>query len=142
MPYPYITTRQVEFSDTDAGGIMHFTSYFKYMEQVEHEMLRQTGLSVFTEIDGQMISWPRVSSEFDYKRPSVFEDQLTIGIGIERMGSKSVTYVAEFRRGDELLATGRIVAACCRVEHGKPPVAIEIPEVIKSKLQSMTIPAS
>ena len=105
-------------------------------------MLRQLGLSVFCELEAQTISWPRVATEFDYKRPAVFEDELTIGLGIERLGSKSVTYVAEFWRADELLAKGKIVAACCQVAHGVPPVAVEIPASIKSKLLSMVLPSN
>lgn len=137
MDFPFSTNRRVQFADTDAGGIMHFTSYFKYMEQAEHEMLRQLGLSIFTEIDGQMISWPRVSTECEFKRPARCEDELTIQLGIERLGTKSVTYVAAFLRDDELLAKGRIVAACCRVDGGQPPVAVAIPAALGSKLLPM-----
>ena len=142
MTYPFSTARRVEFADTDGGGIMHFTSYCKYMEQAEHEMLRHLKLSVFCEIEEQTISWPRVATEFDYKRPAVFEDELTIRMGIARLGRKSVTYVAEFLRADELLAKGKIVAACCQVGHGVPPVAVEIPSSIKAKLLSMVLPSS
>ena len=34
------TTRRVEFRDTDAAGIVHFSAFFFYMESVEHEFLR------------------------------------------------------------------------------------------------------
>jgi acyl-CoA thioester hydrolase len=46
MPEPYRTTRLVEFHDTDMAGIMHFASFFVYMESAEHELLRSMGLSV------------------------------------------------------------------------------------------------
>ena len=46
MQVPYRTCRRVEFRDTDAAGIMHFSTYFTYMEEVEHEFLRSLGTSV------------------------------------------------------------------------------------------------
>ncbi len=46
MSEAYRTTRRVEFRDTDAAGIVHFSAFFFYMESVEHEFLRQLGLSV------------------------------------------------------------------------------------------------
>jgi 4-hydroxybenzoyl-CoA thioesterase/acyl-CoA thioester hydrolase len=139
LDYPFSTKRSVQFCDTDAGGIMHFTAYFRYMEQAEHEMLRQLGLSIFHEIDGQMISWPRVSTACEFKKPAVCEDELTIQIGIDRLGTKSVTYMSEFSRDGELLARGRIVAACCRVDVGHSPVAVQIPAQLVSKLQPMLL---
>src|SRR3984893_8862096 len=49
MSEPYRTTRRVEFRDTDAAGIAHFSAFFFYMESVEHEFLRSLGLSVVSE---------------------------------------------------------------------------------------------
>jgi 4-hydroxybenzoyl-CoA thioesterase/acyl-CoA thioester hydrolase len=42
------TARRVEFRDTDAAGIMHFSTFFNRMEEAEHELLRTLGTSVFT----------------------------------------------------------------------------------------------
>ena len=46
MATAFVTSRRVEFSDTDAAGIMHFVAFFRMMEQAEHELLRSVGLSV------------------------------------------------------------------------------------------------
>ena len=88
----YRTTRRVEFSETDAAGMIHFSSYFLYMEQAEHELFRHLGTSVLTKDDSGTISWPRVSASCDYSRPGTFEDELQIDVGIARLGEKSVTY--------------------------------------------------
>ena len=62
MSDSYHTTRRVEWADTDAAGIIHFASFFRYMEAVEHEMLRARGLSVTVRQQDGLISWPRVSA--------------------------------------------------------------------------------
>lgn len=45
----WVTRRRVEFVETDAAGIVHFSSFFVYMEQAEHELLRHLGLNVFVD---------------------------------------------------------------------------------------------
>ena len=62
MVATYKTTRRVEFRDTDAAGIMHFSAFFTRMEEAEHELIRHIGLSVFDRDEEGTISWPRVSA--------------------------------------------------------------------------------
>ena len=70
----YRTQRLVEFRDTDAAGIMHFSSFFLVMEQAEHQMLRDLGMSVVYPYEGGILSWPRVSATCDYQVPLRFEE--------------------------------------------------------------------
>ncbi len=121
------TRRRVEFRDTDAAGIMHFSTFFLYMEQAEHEMLRSVGLTVMEQHAGSVLSWPRVSVNCDYRRPLRFEDEFEIEVMVARVGEKSLTYVFRFLHQGHEAATGRITAACCRFSHDGPPVAIPIP---------------
>ncbi|MEL7264077.1 MAG: hypothetical protein AAFP69_04590, partial [Planctomycetota bacterium] len=44
---PFSIQRRVEFRDTDAAGIVHFSAFFPFMETAEHAFLRSLGLSVF-----------------------------------------------------------------------------------------------
>lgn len=43
----FIWERRVEFCETDAAGICHFSSFFVFMEQAEHALFRHLGWSVF-----------------------------------------------------------------------------------------------
>ena len=70
------TQRRVEFRDTDAAGIVHFSVFFAYMEEAEHEFLRSIGLGVMMEIDGARISWPRVKAECNYRNAVRFEEEI------------------------------------------------------------------
>ena len=55
MSQVFKTSRRVQFRDTDAAGIVHFSVFFTYMEQAEHEFLLSVGLGVISEQDGQKI---------------------------------------------------------------------------------------
>lgn len=133
--------RRVEFRDTDAAGIMHFSTFFPYMEQAEHEMLRSVGLSVLEHDEEGKLSWPRVSATCDYRRPLRFEDQFDIEVRLERLGEKSVTYLFRFLHRDQEVAVGRITAVCCRFPESRPPQPVLIPQRIADSLRKFLDPA-
>ncbi len=128
------TTRRLEFRDTDAAGIAHFSVFFTYMEEVEHEFLRSRGLSVVVFDDEGELGWPRVRAECDFKKPVRFEDVVQVELEIARLGERSVTYRVRFTRDGDEIAIGSITAACCRLDPGRQPRAIPIPAWIRTRL--------
>jgi len=136
MPEPFHTTRLVEFHDTDMAGIMHFASFFVYMESVEHELLRSLGFSVHGEVDGERISFPRVSASCQYSSPALSEQVLDIAVAVMRIGEKSVTYEFHFTHDSRPIATGQMTSVCCRVSPGEPPASRPIPAAMADKLRT------
>jgi len=135
MSIEYRTTRRVEFADTDSAGIAHFTAFFAWMEETEHEFLRSRGLSVIVHDQPESpLSWPRVGVSCDFSSAVRFEDVLDIRLQLLRVGEKSVTYGFEFSCDDRAVAEGRITAVCCRMNSSGPPVSVPIPEWFVEKL--------
>jgi len=134
----FIHRRRVEFRDTDAAGIVHFSVFFPMMEEAEHAALRHVGLSVMSpeNVDGHL-TWPRVSASCDYVSAARFEDILDIHVSVAKIGTSSVTYAFQFSRGEETIATGKIVAVCCLWHPGKPLVKQPIPPEIRQALLSL-----
>ena len=46
MSQVYTFRRRIEFRETDMAGIVHFSNFFAYMEQAEHDFLRSVGMGV------------------------------------------------------------------------------------------------
>ncbi len=128
------TQKHVEFRDTDAGGIMHFSVFFLKMEEAEHELLRSLQLSVVGRDDQGEIGWPRVAAQCDYRAPAHFEDTLDLEISVERLGDKSITYRHLFKCGDAEVASGSQTTVCCRFSPGQPPRAISLPAAFRDSL--------
>lgn len=137
MAKPFRTQRRIEFADTDAAGIAHFSVYFRLMEEAEHEFLRSLGLSVLMADDEGPISFPRVRAACDYRAAMRFEDLADIEVHLEKLGRSSIVYRFEFAREGVPVASGEIVAVCCRVSHDGPPKAIDTPEWIARKLRPL-----
>ena len=127
MAKTFQTERRVEFRDTDAAGIVHFSVFFQYMEQAEHEFLRHLGLSVEYHDGQRTIGWPRVAAKCEYRQPIRFEQVIQLEVSVEKIGTKSVTYRHRLTYQDSLIAEGMVTAVCCKLNSGQAPTAIEIP---------------
>lgn len=133
MAETFVTTRRVEFIDTDMAGIVHYSNFARYAEAAESEFYRALELTlVGRQPDGVKVGWPRVSCSFSFKSPAYFEDVLEIRITVARIGVKSLTLHFAFVRGETLVATGELKAAFCVFPERAPMRALEIPpEAVK-----------
>jgi acyl-CoA thioester hydrolase len=139
MTQSYLTTRRVEFRDTDAAGIAHFSVFFVYMEQAEHEMLRHLGLSVMLFDEQGKLSFPRVGARCDYQSAVRFEEIVDIEVSIVRLGHKSVTYEFTFSHQGRPVASGQTTTVCCRFADDGTPQSVPIPDWMAEKLRPMTV---
>lgn len=134
MP-PLATRRRVEFRDTDAAGIVHFSAFFVWMESAEHELLRAAGVPVVERSPaGVDTSWPRVSASCDYTAAVRFGDEVDITVSVAAVGRTSVTYTFSFSHGGVPVANGRIVAVHCRMHPGGRPEPVPIPPEVGARL--------
>lgn len=140
---PFSHQRRVEFRDTDAAGIAHFSVFFAMMEEAEHAALRHVGLSVMPLEDAVgRLSWPRVAAHCDYLAAARFEELLRIEVTVQRIGVTSVSYGFEFWRDAGLMppqciAKGRITAVCCLWASGQPLRKQPIPPDVRAALERL-----
>ena len=111
MPVSEFTLRRrVTFHEVDSAGIVHFSIYFRYMEEAEHALWRAAGISIAAR--DANVGYPRVSAAFDYHRPLRFEDEFDARIRIVSIRDKSLRYVCTLTKGDERIATGTVTVVC------------------------------
>jgi 4-hydroxybenzoyl-CoA thioesterase/acyl-CoA thioester hydrolase len=133
------TTRLVEFHDTDMAGIMHFASFFHYMESAEHEFLRSIGFSIYSKWEGHTLSFPRVAVSCEFRSPARCEDLLEIAIRVSRLGTKSLTYEFTFTHEGREVAHGQMTAVCCRIDPSQPLESVPIPPPVAKKLRQYVV---
>lgn len=139
--------RRVQFSETDLAGIVHFSNFFRFMEEAEHAFYRSLGYSVHAmpgDEEGSTVGWPRVHAEADYRRPLRFEDEFEIELLIEEIRSKTIAYKLNFWKlpeagvsGErELVAHGKLVVVCVAFDGGerKGMRAVSIPGHFREKI--------
>lgn len=130
----YRLRRRVQFHEVDAVGIVHFSCYFRYMEEAEHALWREAGLSIAPR--QRDIGFPRVATSFDFGQPLHFEDECDILIRIVGMGRSSIRYTCTITRGADRIAEGALTVACVRKDEQGKMRAIAIPDDIRARFEA------
>jgi len=139
VAYEFKLTRQVEFSETDMAGIVHFSVFFRYMEAAEHAFFRSLGMSIHTTGFGEPLGWPRVHADCDFRFPLRFEDVVEINLLVREKKTKSLVYTFIFRKMNEQpvkeIARGTLAVACVtRDEVSGKFTGVPIPAAIADKI--------
>ena len=126
--------RRVQFHETDQAGIVHFSWYFKYMEEAEHALWRSVGMSIAP--PDPEFGFPRVNATCDFKAPLKFEDEVEVQIAVATLGRRSIKYACTLRRGADIVATGSMTSACVTRDENGHTRSTEVPESIRARLTS------
>jgi len=124
--------RRVRFYEVDGAGIVHFSWFFRYMEEAEYELWRNAGLRSAA-LPG--IGLPRVAASFDYRRPLRFEDEFEACIQITSIREKTIAYACTLTLAGETVAVGTMTIACVRTTAGEPMRAVPWPAEIVERFE-------
>jgi len=115
---PHSFSLRVYYEDTDAGGVVYYANYLRFMERARTEYLEETGTSV-SGLHGQGILFVVTHVDITYRRPARLGDTLTVTTEVEETKSVKCTLRQQVLRGTELLVDARLTFACIDME-GKP----------------------
>ena len=138
MAFEYKMIHRVEFADTDMAGLVHFSSYFRYMEVTEHAFIRSLGFSIVM-WEQFKVGWPRVHVECDFTGPVRFEDELEVHLRVREKKEKSLTYDFLFRRvrpePTAQVASGSITTVCVTRDGNGQMKSVPIPAAVAGKIE-------
>jgi acyl-CoA thioester hydrolase len=127
--------RRVEFAETDAAGIVHFSVFFRYMEEAEHAVWRAAGMRIHQpESD---ITWPRISASFDFKAPLRFEEEFEVRSAIDAVTRSTIRWAHTVMRGDSVIGSGTVTVVCVRKLADGNLKSAELPADVISKLRAV-----
>ena len=110
---------RVYIEDTDAGGIVYYVNYLKYLERARTELMRTFGLERAAVSDaGRNFVVSDVS--LSYKEPARLDDQLHATAVISAVGGATINFHQTVRRDDTVLVAGDIQIACVDRGTGRP----------------------
>ena len=99
---------KVYYEDTDAGGVVYYANYLKFLERARTEALVTLGLSnkkIKDDFEALIIV---KSCNIDYKKSAYLEDELTIRSFI-KSSTKTSLFMDQFiSRGDDLIAEAKV----------------------------------
>ena len=123
--------RRVNFYETDLAGIVHFSCFFRYMEEAEHALWREAGLTIARA--GEETGFPRVAASCDFHAPLRFEDEFEVWVRVARITRRTLYYTFVMTRGETKIATGSTTVACVRKSPNEPMKAIDLPAEVVAR---------
>ena len=99
---------KVYYEDTDAGGIVYYANYLKYLERARTEALSTIGLSNLQIKDKYGALIIVKSCNIEYKKPSYLEDELSIRSFIKSVTKTSFIMNQIITKNENVVAEAKI----------------------------------
>jgi len=111
---------RVYYEDTDAGGVVYYANYLKFLERGRTEFIRALGIDQSRWLADTGLAFVVRSINAEYLKPARLDDQIEVVTAVQGLGRAQVTFAQSVRRGEELLLTATVRVACLDLAKGKP----------------------
>ena len=128
----FIWPVRVYWEDTDAGGVVYYANYLKFMERARSEWLRSLGIEqlAVAEQDGVVFAVRHI--EVEYLKPAQLDDALRVVCELLELNGASLVMLQRVERDEEPLVTARVKIACVNRNSFRPA---KIPAHIQQRLE-------
>jgi len=124
---------RVYYEDTDAGGVVYYANYLKFMERARTEWLRHLGFGQDELMRDSGILFAVRRVEIDYLLPARFDDALLVETVIDVLGKVSMTFGQRIvGRSGSVLSRASVQVVCLDKQRFRP---VAIPDNIRERLQ-------
>ena len=113
---------RVYYEDTDAGGVVYYANYLKFLERARTERLRELGFEQDQLKQEYGIIFAVHSLSIQYRKPAVFNDALTVSAEIIDIGRARLTFKQMITRDNDntSICSADVVIACLNAEKFTP----------------------
>ena len=118
MTEEYCLPIRVYVEDTDAGGIVYYANYLKYIERARTELIRTLGYDKPALFNGLLFVVHSV--EIKYRKPAVLDDEILATAKLIKVSRTSFTIAQRVLRGDDVLVDAEVKVACIDQETKRP----------------------
>src|SRR5574343_1882540 len=125
---------RVYYEDIDTGGVVYYANYLKFFERCRTEWMRAAGHGQAELAEQAGIGFVARKASCEYLKPARLDDELTVGLEVEKLTRVRVIFRQHVRRGDDELVTGTVEIACVNMATMTPA---PIPDFLYAKLESL-----
>ena len=102
----------VYWEDTDAGGVVYYANYLKFMERCRTEWLRVLGIDQGRLRAERKLQFVVVNVTVDFLRPAILHDEILVTAELERLTGATILFKQTIMRGTEQLIDAQTRVAC------------------------------
>lgn len=125
---------RVYYEDTDAGGVVYFANYLRFMERARTEWLRQLGFDQSELRERQGVLFVVRGVEATYRRPARLDDALTVQSRLAVLSRVALHFEQSIVRDGETLVSGNSEVICVGAESMRPT---RMPDPLMQVLQTV-----
>ena len=112
---------RVYWEDTDAGGIVYYANYLKFMERARTEWLRALGCDQAHMRAHHRLQFVVARANVEFRRPARFDDRLDVDVRVLALRRASIELAQDVRSaGRELLCHAKIRVGCVDMKTFRP----------------------
>jgi acyl-CoA thioester hydrolase len=111
---------RVYWEDTDAGGIVYYANYMRFMERARTEWLRALGFEQTPLRDEHGLIFVVVDLQAHYLKPARYGELLEVSCRVAEQTRASLTFEQQIHRDGELLLEGTVRVACLDTQKYRP----------------------
>lgn len=132
MSEGFVWPVRVYYEDTDAGGVVYYANYLKFMERARTEWLRALGFEQDSLRQDLGVIFAVRSVQAEYLKPARFNDALLVSAELVEARPASFSFVQRVMREDATLCEGRVRIVCLAADSFRPQA---VPEVLLKRLR-------
>ena len=117
---PFSWPVRVYYEDTDAGGVVFYANYLRFMERARTEWLRDQGFEQPLLAEQQRVLFVVRAVQLDYLQPSRFNDSLQVTVEVDNVGGSRIRFLQRVLRGDEEIVRATVDVVCVNADTFKP----------------------
>jgi len=110
--FSYEIKQRVYWEDTDAGGVVYYANYLKFMERCRTDWLRSLGIDQSRLRSDRHLQFAVVNVQVDFLRPAVLNDEIIVTAELERLSGATISFKQTIMRGDVQLIEASTRVAC------------------------------
>lgn len=111
-PHHYEIRTRIYWEDTDAGGVVYYANYLKFMERCRTDWLRALGIDQLRLRAERQLQFAVVSVAVDFLRPAILNDEVLVTAELERLSGATIVFKQTIMRGDVQLIDASVRVAC------------------------------
>jgi len=112
MVKKFTLLQRVYWEDTDAGGVVYYANYLKFMERCRTEWLRALGIDQTALRRDRGLQFAVVNVAVDYLRAAVLNDEILVTAELARLSGATITFKQAIFRDDVQLIEASARVAC------------------------------
>ncbi len=127
----------VNWVDTDALSVVHFSNYFRYFEKTEEAFYASTAMDHRGISEKHSIAFPRVDVRCAYEFPCRFGDEVEVSLKLSELKDKAVSLNFEVMNvtGGKVAAKGSVTLVCVDTTRWK---AVSIPSELREVYERLS----